>query len=836
MKFKSSILLLALAGSCGLAKAQVKHAPAYPLITHNTYFSIWSNNDTLTAAPTQHWTGNDHSLIGVIKVDNNFYRFMGKEPNVYKTVLTTSEDKPFTAKYTESSPGEGWAAINYNDRAWKTGAAPFSDNKAQAKTLWTGKDIWMRREFTVANPVTNKLMLNLRHDDDAEVYINGVKVKEVPGANHEFRTIALDGKYNNILKKGKNVLAIHCVNTGGEAWLDAGLLDQQKEKLSNKIPVARQLAVRVNATQTIYQFKCGKADLEVTFTSPLLMNDLRLFSRPVSYISYKVKSNDGKNHQVSISTGASGDIAVNKPSQPVTTQQYTSSGGLTVLKAGSVEQPVLQKKGDDLRIDWGYMYLAAPKSENAVQYVTKGTESVNAFFTGRTASTYKKGTQVMLNTVLPLGSVGKKATERFVMLGYDDLYSVQYFKENLQPWWKSEYHTTIDAELANAAADYQATMEKCTAFDEKLYKDTKDAGGEQYAELCVMAYRQSIAAHQLLKSPQGDLLFLSKENYSNGSINTVDVTYPSAPMYLIYNPELLKGMLNGIFYYSESGRWKKDFPAHDLGTYPIANGQTYGEDMPVEEAGNMLILTDAIVKADGNTNYAKKHWATLTKWAHFLLQEGLDPANQLCTDDFAGHLARNANLSVKAIMAIGSFSQLAGLSNYPEIKAQYRKAAEEMTAKWLQLAKAGDHYSLVFERPDTWSQKYNMVWDKVLDLHLFPKEVYETEMKYYLTKQNKYGLPLDSRKTYTKSDWIMWTATLSDNQRDFKKLIEPVYEYSQHTTSRVPISDWHETTDGKMVGFQARSVVGGYFIKLLDKKWDQANGGTLDTKANSQGK
>jgi hypothetical protein len=505
------------------------------------------------------------------------------------------------------------------------------------------------------------------------------------------------------------------------------------------------------------------------------------------------------------------------PSQEVITKKY-SADGLAILKAGTKAQPVLQKKGDDLRIDWGYMYLATPDDDKAATYITTSPQSIASFVNQQQSSTATEGRSLFLNSVINLGKVGSIAKEKYFMLGYDDIYSIQFFHQDLRPWWNRDGKHTIEDQLSLAAKNYNSVMKRCDDWDKKVYDDLVAAGGKTYADVSILAYRQSIAAHKLLESPQGELLFLSKENFSNGSINTVDITYPSSPLYLLYNPQLLKGMMNGIFYYSESGKWKHPFAAHDLGTYPIANGQTYGEGMPVEESGNMVIAAAAIAKVEGNADYAKKHWQTLTTWADYLVKEGFDPVNQLCTDDFAGHLARNANLSVKAIEAIGAYGMMAGMLGMTDVQRKYTDTAKNMAKRWIIYDDVGDHFALTFDKGNTWSQKYNMVWDKVLDLNLFPKEVYEKEIKYYLTKQNKFGLPLDSRKTYTKSDWIMWTATMADNQKDFEAFIDPLYKYVTETPTRVPLSDWHETTDGRQVGFQARSVVGGYYMKLLDWK------------------
>jgi hypothetical protein len=686
-------------------------------------------------------------LLGVIKVDGKSYRFLGNTEQEYNIILPSTEEKSYNFSYTENTPSGDWKAADYLAGDWKTGPAPFGNVSQFAKTEWKSKNLWVRRSFDLANTTLKDLFLKLNHDDNVEVYLNGTLIySHIGWTNNKFEYVAIEPSVIGALRKEKNVLAIHVANSAGGAWLDAGLVS--KAVSSNPIALAQQKSVNITATQTQYEFRSGGIDLSVVFTSPLLLDDLEMVSRPISYITYKVKSNDKKTHNVEVLFNASTNIATNTSGQEVKAD-VANTGPLAILKAGTTEQPILKKRGDDIRIDWGYLYVATPLVNKAIQYIIPQKDAVSNFTRGAKLNNTSSltGTKLSLSTILSFGKVSQTQRQQYVMLGYDDQEAVQYFGKNLKAYWNKDGNKTFNSELIRASADYGKILQKTNAFDLSMYNTALSSGGEKYAKLCVLGYRQAISAHKLVESPTGELLFMSKENFSNGSIYTVDVTYPSAPLFLVYNPDLVKGLLNGIFAYSESGRWVKPFAAHDLGTYPLANGQTYGEDMPVEESGNMIILTGAIAKAEGNAEYARKHWKTLGVWAEYLSREGFDPGNQLCTDDFAGHLARNSNLSIKAIVALGTYGILAEkLGENAEAK-KYTKMAKDMALKWMTMADDGDHYALTFDKKGTWSQKYNLVWDKLLGLDLFPKSVYEKEVKFYLTKQNPYGLPLDSRRT-----------------------------------------------------------------------------------------
>ncbi len=593
-------------------------------------------------------------------------------------------------------------------------------------------------------------------------------------------------------------------------------------------PAMEQTELQTLPTRTVYGFEAAGVHITLTFLSPLLPDDLDILSRPITYITWEAQSTDSQPHEVDIYLHVQGEWVVNTADQAVVSSRYCLPE-LDVLQMGSARQPILEKSGDNLRIDWGYLYLAVPTGVNSDTALTLATLGREAFIaTGilppadeiAAARPVHDGWPV-LACALSLGTVADTPVSRHVLLAYDDIFSIEYFYRKVRPYWRRNGMEIAEL-LQLAARDYPALMERSRAFDDELLADLRQVGGEKFAALCALAFRQCIAAHKLAADFDGTPLFLSKENFSNGCIATVDVTYPSAPFFLLLNPELLRAMLTPILNYASTPRWRFPFAPHDLGTYPLCNGQVYGggertedDQMPVEECGNMLLLMAALTKVDGHTEYVQKYWPLLTKWAEYLRDKGLDPENQLCTDDFAGHLAHNVNLSLKAIMGLGGYAQLCELTGRSEDAARYRQTAQTMANEWVTMADDGDHFRLAFDKPGSWSQKYNLVWDTLLDLNLFSPDVVRKEIAFYKAKQNLYGLPLDNRSEYTKLDWIVWTATLAEDPADFATLTDPLYTWANETPTRVPLTDWYWTTDGRQEGFQARSVVGGLYIPLL---------------------
>jgi hypothetical protein len=589
-----------------------------------------------------------------------------------------------------------------------------------------------------------------------------------------------------------------------------------------------QKSITITPLHSVYVFEGAGVQLTVDFFTPLLPHNLDVLSRPVTYLSWQLISIDKKPHSASILLDIDPAIAVDQPWQQVEWSRLRS-GAMTFLNIGTQEQKVLGRSGDKVRIDWGHFHLGVPDQLRAktllsstalTDFVKNGTLGGDDDMSMPRPAESSAGSAAHLAVEVPV-SVYRQASSGHVLLGYTDQYSIEYLGQKLRPYWQRNGQSESSM-LLEAEKDLPHLEELSRTFDTDLMHDMKEVGGDDYAYLGALLYRQTIAAHKLVADNLGKPMFFSKENASNGCIDTVDVTYPSAPFFLFFNPYLLEAQLEPVMHYASLPRWKFPFAPHDLGTYPLANGQVYGggevnedDQMPVEESGNLLILTAALGKAEGNWSFAKKYMPQLTQWAAYLAEKGLDPENQLSTDDFSGHLAHNTNLSIKAIEALGAFVQIAHGVGDEALAQRYQQIVQPMPSRWEQMALDGDHYRLAFNQAGSWSQKYNLVWDDMLGIHLFPATVMQKEWAFYKTQMKPYGLPLDNRKTITKLDWELWTASLATSPDEFADLLHRTVTWADQTPSRVPTTDFYDAVSGRQEAFQARSVVGGTFIKIL---------------------
>jgi hypothetical protein len=384
-------------------------------------------------------------------------------------------------------------------------------------------------------------------------------------------------------------------------------------KSPQDLPALEQARLEVLPTRTVATFEGSGVRIKLVFTTPALPEDLSILSRPVTYITWEARSSDRGTHEVSVYFDSSTLPAVNKPDQKVVWSRE-SIAGLVTLRTGSQDQPILQKRGDDLRIAWGYLYVAAASTQEPSALIAPAAQARAAF---------------------------------------------------------------------------------------------------------------------------------------------------------------------------------------------LAKGRMDGED------------SQSVATPAGQADFAGKYRPLLRKWAEYLKSKGFDPENQLCTDDFAGHLAHNVNLSAKAIIALGAYGELCRLGGQEKTASEFHNLAQELARRWAREADDGDHYRLAFDRNNTWSQKYNLVWDHILGLDLFPEAGLKKEMAFYRKTQRAYGLPLDNRAAYTKIDWTLWTACLTQDRGDFDALVGPVYDFLNATPDRSPMTDWYQTDTARRVGFTARPVVGGLLLRAL---------------------
>ncbi|MBR6766383.1 MAG: DUF4965 domain-containing protein [Clostridia bacterium] len=604
--------------------------------------------------------------------------------------------------------------------------------------------------------------------------------------------------------------------TGAPKWIRGHVVvDGVKYRWlgKNGIRAVKTVEVAVTPTKTRFVMEAAGIELTAEFISPMLPDDLDILSTPITFAEFSAKSLDGAEHQVQLELVLPHSLCYDGASRPAIRTDAFRADNLNIAYAGQASQKVLCHSGDMITIDWGYLYAA---SELPVK--VRG-ESIACEWSA---------------------AIGKEPQSAYVMLGYDDIASINYFGALCHAWYARNGKTLVDA-FREFAASHDEIIARCASLDASVLDDARRIGGEDYALIISAAWRHTVSAHKLIATPEGKMALLSKENNSNGCIGTVDVSYPSTPMFLKYCPELVNALCLPILEFANMPVWEFDFAPHDVGRYPYATGEVYSlndhlpcghvyppyymygagsnvyttrRSMPVEECGNMLVMIYTAIHFGADDSMAKKYLPTLDKWVRYLDEYGEDPGEQLCTDDFAGHLAHNVNLSAKAIMGVACYGRILAHLGDKEGGAKWTARAKEMADSWYKRVGGVEYAPLTFDGKG-WSMKYNLAWDLVLKMDLIPKDFYARETRSYVPRVNEFGLPLDSRADYTKSDWILWCAAMAQDEETRNALIAPVAHYLRNTRTRVPFSDWYDTVRGDFVEFIARSVQGGLFMPML---------------------
>jgi len=589
-------------------------------------------------------------------------------------------------------------------------------------------------------------------------------------------------------------------------WLGAG-----------DAPAMETVSLTVTPTATVSVLRAAGVELTVTFRTPALPIDWELLSLPVTILELSAASSDGASHSISAVFSASDRLTYDGDEVPQLVTGSFPLKGLNCICRGQAQQKLLSRSADHITIDWGYLYLVSslPVSgeDGALRITMAGEVTAENTLSGH------------------------------AFLGYDDVASILYFGTPCKAWYARNGKTLPQA-IAELEERYDSVMDRCTALDRSVLQEAEAIGGADYRLIAAAAWRHTFAAHKLIATPSGEAALLSKENDSNGCIGTVDVSYPSSPLFLRFAPRLVDALCRPVLEFAAMPVWDCDFAPHDVGRYPIVNGQVYAvrgcgdiahsggvfpphylypagsglydfvNQMPVEECGNMLIMLCAAAEETRDYGLIRKYRPILDMWVLYLLRYGEDPGEQLCTDDFAGHLAHNVNLSAKAVSGVAMWGR--ALTAMGEDGSALTEKAKAMAKSWLTRAKRETGTALTFDG-DGWSMKYNLIWDRLLSLDLLPEEFYREETHSYLGRMNDYGLPLDSRADYTKSDWLVWAASLSPEKETFRTILAPLARYLRETKTRVPFSDWYYTSTGDYVHFIARSVQGGMYMPLLMK-------------------
>ncbi|KAE8150486.1 hypothetical protein BDV25DRAFT_110928 [Aspergillus avenaceus] len=593
-----------------------------------------------------------------------------------------------------------------------------------------------------------------------------------------------------------------------------------------------QVAYEYTSTHSIFRMRVGSmVEMNVTFLSPVTPHDLRRQSLVFSYLDVEVASLDGRPHNVQLYADITAEWVSGDRNAIAQWDYGVTKGDVAYHKIYRQTQLLFSEDGD--QAEWGEWYWGTDNEKGLTYQAGADVDVRGAFTKNGTLANSKDDNYRAISSKWPvfgfardLGSVSSTANVLFsVGLAQDS--AIQYTGKvsgtTAEPsLWKSYFSSGTDA-LDFFHHDHDVSSRLSRELDRQIEKDSIAAGGQDYMTITTLTVRQAFGAVQLCGTSEDPYIFM-KEISSNGNMNTVDVIFPAHPIFLYTNPEFLKLLLKPIFEIQENGKYPNSYAIHDIGAhYPNATGHPDGKDeaMPLEECGNMVIMALAYAMHAKDDAYLSQHYGILSKWTTYLVQDAIYPAHQISTDDFAGPLANQTNLALKGIIGIEAMAAIDSRTGHEQSASNNSRIAHDYINRWQTLGVAQNarppHTTLSYGSNDSHGLLYNLYADRELRLNLVPDSVYDMQSTFYPTVKAKYGVPLDTRHQYTKTDWELFAAAVaSTSTREmFHSLI---VTWINETPTNRAFTDLYETVSGNYpsgITFIARPVMGGAFALMI---------------------
>lgn len=568
------------------------------------------------------------------------------------------------------------------------------------------------------------------------------------------------------------------------------------------------------STHSTFTVTAGGRTFTLDFFSPVSPKNYLRQSLPFSYLTVTLQAGDSSSVQIysdidSTWTGQTSDSS----------WSYSTSGSTGVFQISTVGAATYSQNSDGQALWGSAVYATRPSASSSLSTQSGLINTVREQFINNGTLTGEHGDWSSTGAVgfaHDLGTTADKSAVTFA-IGHVREESIDFLGAAQTGYYRATYGDTISA-VSHFLDDYADANSESASLDDLVQSTGTSSYGSNYSDILALSVRQVYGGIEV--TIPNDSLDTSntrafiKEISSDGNINTVDVIYATFPIFYILSPDLIKLLIAPVFDYMGTDAYTKQYAVHEIGAnYPNATGHPAdGEEMPIEESGNVIILTYAYQKATGNTDLADTYSAQLEQYAQYLYQNGLYPAAQLSLNDALGELANQTNLAVKAAVGLATYGALTGQKNYTTAGQDF---ADKIWTDRLGTDSKGTHF-LIQYNIEPWFLVYNHYADLLFGLNVFPDEAYNATTEFYPSVRSTAGVPLDGSIGWGQTNWQAFVAaTVGGDTRDM--FISDMHAYISNGLNTAPFCDRYWAQDsgsysaGEAYSFRARPTLGSHF-------------------------